>query len=178
MPEPSTTSRPVRTIHDLSANPHTQKRNRSLMWTAVTTVGVVVFVIALGAIDGADGQPMLSGKLVEVTLIQVGAVSAILWPILLRTSKSAAAVQDQVQNSHSGVMRDDMDAKHDQLLDRIQNLWDRMENRFEAGAADVRGIRKDLGRHADKLDTHDEELKELRKRERALERKVGDEPHP
>ncbi|WP_181062706.1 hypothetical protein [Pseudoclavibacter sp. RFBG4] len=177
----------MRTVHDPSATPHTQKRNRTVLWTGVITVGVAVFVLALGTIDGADGEPLLSGKLVEVTLLQVGAVSVIVWPMLLRTSKDIAGVKDNVQNSHSTVMRDDMDEKHDQIVGLVKDLHDNIETRFEGVSSDFRGVRKDLGRHSDQLIDQGKEIAKIGQHQNATDRKLDklaetreedDESHP
>ncbi|MGO2750565.1 MAG: hypothetical protein ACTIA6_10985 [Pseudoclavibacter sp.] len=157
------------------------------MWTGIITVGVVVFVLALGAIDGADGQPMLFDKLVEVTLIQVGAVFVIVWPLLLRTSKDIAGVKDNVQNSHSTVMRDDMDEKRKQIVGLVRDLHDNIETRFEGVSSDFRGVRRDLGRHSDQLIDQGKEIVKIGQHQNATDRKLDklaeireddDESHP
>lgn len=174
MAEPSTDSRPVRSVHEPGAKPHTEKRNRTVAWTLVVTIGVLAAVLALGAIKGADGQPVLSGKLIELTLIQVGAVSAIIWPILLRTSKDAANIKDNVQNSHPTVMRDDMDQKHSEVLAVVQSLHDRIETRFEGVASDVRGMRRDIGRHSDQFLEQGKQLSAISKHQHTTDRKLDE----
>lgn len=148
MPEPSTASHTVRTVHDPHATPHTQKRNQAVAWTIVITVGVVLLVLALSVIDGTDGEPLLHQGTVIQTLVSVTGVSGIVWPLLLRTSKDAAAVKDNVQNSHPGIMRDDMDHKHRENIGEIKALGDRMAEQFREVAAEFRGVRADQGRQA------------------------------
>lgn len=155
-------------------------------WLAA--VGVFGVLLVLSMVDDHQGRPLLGETIVVQTIGTTGILGAAwlaAWPKLREFAADIRTVRDQVQNSHTINLRDDVDGKHDettgqnvQILEQLEGLRDLVERRFEGVSSDVRGVRRDIGRHSDHLRTHDEELKSLRAKERALERKVGDEPSP
>ena len=159
-------------------------------WLAAA--GVFGVLLVLSMVDDHKGQPLLGEGIVVQTLATAGLLGAAglaAWPKLREFAADVRIVREEVKNSHAINFRDDIDGKHDETTtqnarivaqnDRIEQqveaLRELFDRRLDGVASDVRGIRKDIGRHADKLDTHDEELKTLRAKDRALERKVGDE---
>lgn len=77
----------------------------------------------------------------------VAACGGVMVALLNRTRQHSKAIRDQVENDHSTNLRVEADDRHAELVHRIEGI-----------ASDVRGIRRDLGRHADHLGRHEERL--------------------
>jgi type II secretory pathway component PulK len=119
----------------------------------------------MSTIDTPDGKPWLESTIIGQTLATLGLVLAAVLPSLLGTRKDAAVVREQVQNSHTINQRDDMDQKHDSVVELISAFSARMDDKFQAVDSNIRGVRKDVGRLADGHASMDERL---RKQERVM----------
>lgn len=86
-----------------------------------------------------------------------------------RTRQHARAARVQVENSHTTNLREEQDVRHIESMSAIAEMRRHVDSRFDAQGADIRGLRKDVGRLADS----DHELEE---RVRDLERTQPDRP--
>lgn len=135
---------------------HSVARNRqtkTAIWTVLSVAVAFLAVLILSTIDTPSGDPWLESSLIVQTLATMGLILAAVLPSLLGTRKDAAVVREQVQNSHTKNQRDDMDDKHEEirelLASKFEQLHNRMDDRFQAVASDIRGVRRDVGRLAD-----------------------------
>jgi hypothetical protein len=147
---------------------HNVARNRQArtgLWTILSIVIAVLAILIMSTIDTPDGKPWLESTIIGQTLATLGLVLAAVLPSLLGTRKDAAVVREQVQNSHTINQRDDMDQKHDSVVELISAFSARMDDKFQAVDSNIRGVRKDVGRLADGHASMDERL---RKQERVM----------
>jgi hypothetical protein len=89
---------------------------------------------------------MTEGVLVAIVTVLGGVLIA----LIERTRRHARAARTQVENSHATNFRDESDERHRETIRRLDDI-----------AADVRGLRRDIGRHADQLATHERRIDEL-----------------
>lgn len=84
----------------------------------------------------------------EILVAIVGTAGLILVALIgNRARQHAKATRDQVENSHTTNLREEADDRHRELVRRLEGV-----------ASDVRGIRRDLGRHTDHLTDHEKRL--------------------
>ena len=100
--------------------------------------------------------------------------------VLSRLTDSAAATKDQVKNSHSRNLRDDIDRIHD-AVKRVVELASRTDQNLTVLSAEQRHYRDRLERLAtDATDVHSEVFKRLRRLEdryvSGLEQDNGERP--
>lgn len=100
--------------------------------------------------------------------------------VLSRLTDSAAATKDQVKNSHSRNLRDDIDRIHD-AVKRVVELASRTDQNLTVLSAEQRHYRDRLERLAgDATDVHSEVFKRLRRLEdryvSGLEQDHGERP--
>jgi hypothetical protein len=128
---------------------------RTGLWTALSLFLTFLVVLIISTIDTPSGEPLLESSAVAQTLATLGLVAAAILPSLLGTRKDASVVREQVQNSHTINQRDDMDQKHDIVVELVGKKFDdlflRIDDRFSAVASDIRGVRKDVGRGSDAI---------------------------
>lgn len=67
-----------------------------------------------------------------------------------RTRQHAKATRAQVENDHTTNLREEADQRHHELLAELRGV-----------KADVRGLRRDIGRHTDSLTHHEKRLDDL-----------------
>lgn len=143
---------------------------RTGLWTVVCLVVAFLGVLLLSTIDTADGEPWLESSAIAQTLATLGLVAAAVVPLLVSTRRDASVVREQVQNSHTTNQRDDMDQKHQAVVDlvteKFEALRSHMDQRFHDHGSDLRGVRKDVGRAVD-------DISELRKEHKGLKDEVG-----
>lgn len=149
-----------------------RKRLHIPTW-AIVGVGVVATGAALiwsgGLHDPADGTPLLDGTVAQILISLIGAAGTFMGLLLSRLGE----VRHQVKNDHGTNFRDDMDsarreiqqvreiaqhavrANHDTNASVTQLREDVQAGRLETGEvrADVRGLRKDIGRLTDAINT-------------------------
>lgn len=143
--------------------PHTRS---AVIWSAVVIIagfGAVVVIVAF--VQARPGEPYLEnpGALVGTAITAIGGVLAAIVGTLSRTEKAAEAVKAQVLNGHGDAppMRVEQDNRHDEYSRRFESLETgifRIINGLEAAQADIRGLRRDVGRAAGRLDEHDRRL--------------------
>lgn len=134
----------------------TRKRAMTWRWWALLILGLVIAVgtiVWLGALDDDDGVPLIEnpGAIVAVLLGSVTSILAVVLPQVLE-------IKHQVKNDHPQNFRDDIDGKHTTILKIV-----------EAIAADVRGVRRDVGRNADATAYQGQRLDKLTERVDGLE---------
>lgn len=139
----------------------TPVRSRQIRTGLITVVSVfiaIIVLLALSAIDNPDGSPWLESSLIGQTLAMLGVVAAAVLPSLLATRRDAAVARDQLENTHVDApgkvsnVRDDIDQKHDALVDLVNAFSKQMEHKFDGVYAEFRGMRRDIGRAADQAD--------------------------
>lgn len=88
----------------------------------------------------------LSVTITGVSLIAVAIITMITTLItrgkLEHVKRDAAITREQVQNSHTTNLREEQDERHQEVMRGIH----RLDKQAEGTTADVRGIRKDIGR--------------------------------
>lgn len=139
----------------------TPVRGRQIKTGLITVVSVflaILILLALSAIDNPDGTPWLESTLIGQTLAMLGVVTAAVLPSLLATRRDVAVARDQLENTHVDApgkisnVRDDIDHKHDVMLEVLSAFSEKMEHKFDGVYAEFRGVRKDIGRAADQAD--------------------------
>lgn len=133
------------------------RQTRTWIWTALSIAGALAALLLLSTIDNADGTPWLESTLIGQTLALLGVVAAAFLPSLISTRKDAAVVRDQLENSHVdnpqrvSNVRENIDSNHIEILKRLDRFETRVDRRFDGMASDIRGVRRDIGRHADAI---------------------------
>ena len=150
---------------------------------------VVVGIIAAGAVK-IDGQPLVenaTGLVVQI-IASAGLVLVAALPLLKRTERQAAAAasdaasaaqdagvaKEQTTNSHKTNLREELDERHEELVQLFKAQGGRIEHIAETQRthgddirgikSDQRGIRKDIGRNSDMIVTMGETVTEHTKR--------------
>lgn len=135
----------------------TRRQVRTGLFTAISVLSTFLVILGLSTVDNPDGTPWLESSVIGQSLATLGLITAAVLPSLLGTRKDAAVARDQLENSHvddpSRVsnVRDDMDEKHSEILARLDRFEERVDRRFDGQSADIRGLRRDIGRHSDKI---------------------------
>lgn len=81
-----------------------------------------------------------------IALIAAGA-SVVAAMIANRGRQHSKAARTQVENSHTSNLREESDDRHAEIMGAIQEV-----KTDQAGMkSDIRGIRRDIGRHSDQL---------------------------
>lgn len=156
------------------------RQRRTILWTVLSVIVALAGVLLLSTVDAPDGKSWLESSVIGSTIATLGLVAAATLPSLLGTRKDASIVREQVQNSHTKNQRDDMDDKHEVVVELLSKFSDRMDNRFQAVDANIRGVRKDVGRlddrHVgldDRLRKHEHLLHEVEKTVSGLDKKFA-----
>ncbi|PRB01740.1 DUF2746 domain-containing protein [Microbacterium sp. MYb64] len=145
------------------------KPRRPLPSWAIVAIGVIgtgaAIVWSGGLHDPTDGTPLLDGTVAKILIALIGAASTFMGLLVSRLGE----VRHQVKNDHGTNFRDDLDsarreikqvreiAQHAVRANRDTNAnvtqlrEDVQAGRLETGEvrADVRGLRKDIGRALD-----------------------------
>jgi len=141
------------------------KHHRRVPTWLVLVVGAVLTVLGLlwtSTLYDDRGNELLDGPTATVLVALLGLVGTLLTLLLQRTRE----VQHQVTNSHKENLRDDLDLKHREVLDRMERIEaahrrhgteitqlreDQQQTRADLSgqASDIRGIRRDVGRLLD-----------------------------
>ena len=97
----------------------------------------------------------MSDAIVVSIIAAVGAVVvAWLGRKIIAIQKDSTATREQVQNDHTPNLREELDERHHEVMHSQR----RLEKHIEGMSADIRGMRKDIGRIDDRV--HDIEVKE------------------
>lgn len=89
--------------------------------------------------------------MIEILVALVSAVGLVVVALISnRTRQHAKAARAQVENSHDTNLREEADERHKQNVELLNAL-----------ASDIRGLRRDIGRHTDHITRHEERLDEL-----------------
>lgn len=96
----------------------------------------------------------MSEAVVVSLIVAAGGVLAAIF------GRQLGRIRKQVENSHSTNLRDDMDDQHREVMGQLGRVADRLEGT----AADIRGIRKDIGRLDSKDDRLDDRIHDLEKK--------------
>jgi len=107
--------------------------------TSLTVIAVVVTVIWTGTQYDSHGVRFIDAPMATVLAGVLGVIGTILALVLQRSG----VIRHQVQNSHGTNLRDDLD---------------RITRTIDVVASDVRGIRRDHGRLATRLDATTDRL--------------------
>lgn len=140
------------------STPVRSRQIRTGLITAVSVFVAILVLLILSAIDNPDGTPWLESSLIGQTLAMLGVVAAAVLPSLLATRRDVAVARDQLENTHVDApgkisnVRDDIDHKHDALVDLVNAFSEKMEHKFDGVYAEFRGMRRDIGRAADQAD--------------------------
>lgn len=116
---------------------------------------------------GEIGDPVLAlfGTIATGISAVLVAVVTTLGVKLKKTNSTVGEVRDQVSNDHDTNLRDDLDLMRDEsreLASTLKSFISRFDAHASSVTADIRGLRKDIGR-ADERDIEDErELRKLR----------------
>ncbi len=87
----------------------------------------------------------------EAVLVAIVTVlGGVLIALIERTRRHARAARAQVENSHATNLRDESDERYRETIRRLDGI-----------AADVRGLRRDIGRHADHLIDHEKRIDDI-----------------
>lgn len=101
----------------------------------------------------------------EVLVALLGAVGLLATGLLAnRGRQHAKAARDQVENHHNTNLREEGDERHAEnkaLLETVLTRVDDLGERVTGVKADVRGIRRDIGRLADADRTHEDRIHNL-----------------
>lgn len=154
---------------DLPAeDPATRHPHRTVPAWVIVTAGVLVTGAAVlwsAGLRDENGHPLLNQTTATVLVALLGAATTVLSLLLKRTGE----VRHQVKNSHGTNLRDDLDDTRSEIEavrevaehavraarkasdDTVQLREDVQAGRAETGEvrADVRGLRKDIGRLSD-----------------------------
>ena len=149
---------------------HARHRHRTIPAWAIIAVGVVATGTALIWASGLrddTGEALLDDPTAKVLVALLGASATLLGLLVQRTGE----VRHQVKNSHGTNLRDDVDDTRREIAevreiarhavraarkasdDTVQLREDVQAGRLETGEvrADVRGLRRDIGRLTDAL---------------------------
>lgn len=126
----------------------TQHR-KTILWTVASVCSSFIIVLILSTIKTPDGDYWLESSTIGQTVSTLGVVASAVLPTMLSSRKDTAVIREQVQNSHQEPLRNDLDGKHDTVIEKLNRLEARIDSRFEGVASDIRGIRRDVGRVSD-----------------------------
>lgn len=158
----------------------------TVLWTAAVAlfaVGLIVFVSATGETKKGEALIENPGALIGIVFSSLATLMGILLPLLLRAEKSMDMVKENVQNDHKKsdgsplYLRDDLDGKHDVILEKLGSLADGVAIAIrlsEGNAADIRGMRRDVGRVRDDLAENTRETSRVARVVTGLVRTVDD----
>lgn len=145
-------------------------RNTGL-WVAtggVVFIGALVIVSAWG--ETSKGETLIEnpGTLLGIAITALGGILVAILPAALRLERNSEEVKEQVQNAHKNPdgtplnLRDDLDDKHTELLEQIMSVKSSVGLALtltQANASDVRGMRRDMGRIQDRMETMSTDLR-------------------
>ncbi len=90
------------------------------------------------------------------TIATAGLVLAAVLPVVVSTRRKAASAETaavqakkEITNGHSEHVRDQLDRQHAEAMKATDELRATFEKRADRMAADIGGVRKDIGRLAD-----------------------------
>jgi len=112
----------------------------------------------LGEIIVTDAQ--LNSWLVFAGVV-ITAVLGYLGVTATLARQHAKATRNQVENSHTTNLREEQDDRHREAMDALADMRRHVDTRFDAQAADIRGVRRDIGRLADRDDNHEGRIHDL-----------------
>ncbi|MFD4957156.1 hypothetical protein [Microbacterium sp. NPDC058389] len=143
----------------MTGGPH--RPGHPVVWVVLSAALLLVGLVALGYLNAADGTPLVDSPatIIGPGLLMLGGVLSAVLPPMLRTQKDVAETREHVANSHVDdqgnpiIMRDEMDARHRESMAAIAEMRRHVDSRFDAQGADIRGVRRDVGRLTD-ADTH------------------------
>ena len=122
------------------------RKHRTIPTWAIVTVGgaaTIGAVLWASGLHDDTGNELLDGPAASVIIGVLGFLGTVLTLLLQRTGD----VRHQVRNSHTENLRDDLDGKHDALI-----------RAFEGLSADIRGVRRDIGRNTDRIERIDQKV--------------------
>jgi ABC-type nickel/cobalt efflux system permease component RcnA len=144
----------------------TKRLTQTAVWTAVSITLAVLGVLLLSTIDNPDGTPWLESSIVAQTLAMLGVIVAALVPSIISTRKDTAEVREQVQNAHKTAdgsplnLRDDLDEKHDTVVEAIKHLTRLVEGVIE----DERDGRDNLKALSRRVDANSKAIREVNRK--------------
>jgi hypothetical protein len=105
---------------------------------------------------------VISEAVIVSLIVAFGGVLAAIFGRQIRLIRlDASASRRQVENSHPTNLRDDMDDQHREVMGQLGRMYDRLGG----VEADVRGLRKDVGRGDMKTEKLDDRIHDLEQKE-------------
>lgn len=154
--------------------PSKPKSAHPVLWAVGAVILAVVAILVLGAVDTPDGDPIIKNPeaLITQILITAGVIGAATLPLLIKTQKDAAAAKEQVSNDHPTNLRVEQDDRHNVVVTLVTEKFDELTRHFNTQLdgirSDIRGVRYDVGRNTnglqttrDKLDQHLDDSREI-----------------
>jgi hypothetical protein len=133
-----------------------------VLWVVAISVVLMGIVIVLGAaIYPKVGEPLIESPeaLLGTIVTAVGGLLVVLLPMLLRSEQNSEVIRNEVKNSHSTNLRDDLDDNHTSIVEALKEILlkqsmsdtsiERLHELAGGTRSDVRGLRRDIGRLAD-----------------------------
>ena len=129
----------------------------AILWTiagGIILLGLIVIVSAYGETPRGTAIIENPAVLMGGVVTMIGAVLTSVLPIILRAEKNQEVVVEQLQNDHRHsdgspfLMRDDMDKKHEDVLEQIAGIQAKLNLAVELSrgtAVDVRDMRREVG---------------------------------
>lgn len=158
--------------------PESRRRARNvLLWVGIgliVLIGSIVLISAL--VETRSGEPVIEnpGVLIGSVITATGGVLCVILPLLLRAESNSEAVRKEVEPvgpghpPEDGTLRDEMTAGFERVDRGLRHAIDLGMNT----AADLRGIRRDIGRNTDLVISTASRVGKLERRTDAIERRV------
>ncbi|MGN7861441.1 hypothetical protein ACTJI8_12745 [Microbacterium sp. 22303] len=155
------------------------RRGRGWWWVAAAALGVLIVcvgVIVAGAMNDGDGSPLVEnpGAVLVGFFALVSGLGSALIGKLSGPLSDIGDVKENVQNDHTKPdgtplnLRDDLDEKHDTVLEAFAVFQAEMKAEFAAVRLDIGGLRKE---NRDDRDDANGRISDLASRVRHIEQK-------
>jgi len=176
----------------MSANAPRRTVRNATLWTlagSFALIGVIIVVSAWGQTPRGESIIENPGALIGGVIAGLGTLMGVIMPAVLRAERNSEELKEQVKNDHKKedgtplLLRDDLDDKHEQVLHQIALVTHTLKTvegglalaieLSRANAADVRGIRHDIGRLNDDVRENTRETRTVSRVATGLVQTVG-----
>jgi hypothetical protein len=154
-----------------------RRARNAVIWVAVTTIGLIGVLIFLGGILlDPKGEPIIEKPetLIGTIITAFSALMAILLPAILKAEQNTEDVKEEVSTPANGDEHATLREVMTDAIEVVRSEVSDVKDTVDGVQADVRGMRRDIGRVSDVQVHASVERRELFRRIGHVERKQDD----